>query len=237
MKIGLDILGVLFFILGAWIIYAIVPTYAFKVWNFFKGTFKKKSETGRSIALTFDDGPSPRYTTLLLDLLARYDIKATFFVVGIFAHDNPELIDRMIRQGHEVGTHSFAHSNGLFLAPHAQKGDFLKTMKTLNSLGIEPVWCRPPWGHFNLYMCAKMKQFGLRPFLWNVMAQDWKAAETVDDIERKLMARVSRNSVVCLHDGRGRNDAPRRTIAALERVIPQWIEQGYIFKTASEYVQ
>lgn len=75
----------------------------------------------------------------------------------------------------------------------------------------------------------------MKPMLWDVMAQDWSASETAKSIETKLLQRTTGDSIICLHDGRGKDDAPARTIAALRKTIPQWLKQGYRFDTVDHY--
>lgn len=218
---------------GAWFLYAVAPTYGMKAVHFIKCCIQQKDAS--SIVLTFDDGPSPRYTAELLDMLCANNVRATFFVVGVFAQDNPELIKRMQHDGHTIGIHSFAHENGLFMSPNKTAADAARTISALKKLGVTVRWYRPPWGHFNLSMIFCLRKFGLRPFLWDVMAQDWSAHSTAEMIESKLLKRTKAGSIICLHDGRGRNHAPSRTIAALSNVIPAWKNDGYKFETADEY--
>lgn len=221
------------FMAAAWIIYAVVPTYTMKLWQLAR-SFCHRSD-GRTLYLTFDDGPSPAYTSELLDLLKELNIAATFFVVGAFAADNPALIKRMRDEGHAIGLHSYAHQNGLFLGPRATCADLAKSQKVLAAQGVSARWCRPPWGHFNVAMIMCIARRGFKPFLWDVMAQDWSASSSVSAIEEKLKRRVRDGAIICLHDGRGSNHAPARTIAALRSTLPYLQSEGYRFETAERY--
>lgn len=216
-----------------WCLYAVGPTYYMKAKRWLQRRITRKADT--AIVLTFDDGPSPHYTADLLDVLRSHNVRATFFVVGVFAQDNPELIRRMHREGHAIGIHSFAHENGLTMSPAKSMADIECTKSALHELGIAVRWYRPPWGHFNIAMLLRARHLGLRPFLWDVMAQDWLANTSVEMIEQKLHRRTTPGSIVCLHDGRGRNRAPRRTITALRNIIPAWKREGLLFETADEY--
>lgn len=102
---------------------------------------------GKTLYLTFDDGPDPRYTPQLLDLLEQYQIPASFFVVAQSAQANPALIARMKRSGHVVGLHSLSHKNGLIQPPISACRDFSRSVAILQQLGIPPRYFRPPWGH------------------------------------------------------------------------------------------
>ena len=186
------------------------------------------------IMLTFDDGPDPIYTGQLLDLLERYEIKATFFTVGSFARSNPELIRRMSAAGHTVGIHSYTHKSAYLMSASGVRRDLDTSVSVLKRLGIHPRFYRPPWGHTTRALISSAKSRGLMPVYWNVMAQDWKRNISSDEIAMRLLKRTSDGSIVCLHDGRGKNHAPGRTIEALEKVLPRWIEEGYCFVRPEE---
>lgn len=82
---------------------------------------------------------------------------------------------------------------------------------------------------------AQAYRCGIRPMLWDVMAEDWRGDTTAAEIAYKLLTRTFDGAVICLHDGRGKNNAPSRTIAALRQVLPQWLEAGYCFQTVDHY--
>lgn len=186
------------------------------------------------IMLTFDDGPDPVYTGQLLDLLDRYGIKAAFFTVGAFAAANPRLVERMVRAGHTVGIHSYSHKSAYLMSASGVSSDLDKSNCALTALGITPRFYRPPWGHTTQALVNSARSRGLAPVYWTVMAQDWKGNISSDEIASRLLSRTLPGSIVCLHDGRGKNKAPSRTIAALEKVIPIWIEKGYRFVQPEE---
>ena len=186
------------------------------------------------IMLTFDDGPDPDYTGQLLELLDRYGIKAAFFTVGAFAAANPHLIERMISAGHTVGIHSYYHRSAYLMSASRVSCDLDRSACALKDLGITPRFYRPPWGHTTKALVNSARSRGLAPVYWTVMAQDWKGNITSDEIASRLLIRTMPGSIVCLHDGRGKNRAPARTIAALEKVIPVWISEGYRFVQPEE---
>lgn len=186
------------------------------------------------IMLTFDDGPDSDYTGQLLNLLDAYGIKAAFFTVGSFVSANPELIQRMASSGHTVGIHSFSHRSAYLMSPARVSSDLDQATAALEKLGIQPHFYRPPWGHTTRSLVNSAKSRCLMPVYWNVMAQDWKGNISAEEIASRLLKRTSPGSIICLHDGRGKNCAPGRTIAALERVLPLWIAGGYRFVTPEE---
>ena len=208
--------------------YSIVPT----------GYYKCKQhlhQPGKALYLTFDDGPDPQYTPQLLDLLEQYHIPASFFVVAQSAQSHPDLIARMKRNGHVIGLHSLSHKNGLIQPPLSACRDFSQSVAILQQLGIPPRYFRPPWGHWNMVSAAQAYRCGIRSMLWDVMAEDWRGDTTAAEIAYKLLTRTFDGAVICLHDGRGKNNAPSRTIAALRQVLPQWLKAGYCFQTVDQY--
>ena len=188
-----------------------------------------------TLYLTFDDGPHPEYTPILLDLLASYHIPATFFVVTEFARKNPALIQRMQAEGHLIGFHSASHRSAYLMTPKQTRSDFSDGLEALAQLGISPQYFRPPWGVVNWASLRQIRARHLRLVLWDVMAQDWKRSMTPDEIARRLRLRAYPGAGICLHDGRGNAGAPGRTIQALQTLLPQWLEQGFRFQTLDLY--
>lgn len=189
-----------------------------------------RDKKNKNLYLTFDDGPSEEYTNKLLDLLIKYKVEATFFVVGEFAKNNPEIIRRMKKNNFDIGLHSLCHKNQIINMYRSSKKDFDESINILNDLWIKVEFYRPPWGCFSVFTLYFMKKYNLKGVLWSVMADDWKGNTTAKIIEEKLLKRVKNGSVICLHDGRGKNNAPIRTIEALEKFIPEMLDQGYVFK-------
>lgn len=183
--------------------------------------------------LTFDDGPDPRYTPALLQLLANYGVKATFFVVGRFAEENPAIITAMADAGHAIGLHSLEHISAYLQPPGYPRKDFRRSIEILQGLGITPRLYRPPWGHIRPCTRALAARYGLSILLWDVMAEDWRGDTSAEEIAQKLLTRTCSGNIVCLHDGRGKKGAPGRTIAALQTVIPIWLDRGYQFRTCT----
>lgn len=219
-------------ILGILILsYSIIPTFYYK----FKGTpIVNNIDEKKFLSLTFDDGADKKYTGELLDLLKKYNIKATFFVVAKFAEENYELIKRMEEEGHTIGLHSLEHKNALLNGPLYTNKEFEESLKIMDKINVNIKSFRPPWGHLNLLTIRNLKKFNLNLVLWDVIIGDWKADITSDEISRRLLSQSKNKSIICLHDGRGKNEAPKRTIEALEKTIPVWIEEGYKFLKVGE---
>lgn len=124
-------------------------------------------------ALTFDDGPGP-FTAHLLDSLQAEGVHATFFVLGQQVRRHPELVQRMLAEGHEVGSHSYSHPNMRKLAPEAQFEQLDKTNQLLREIGGDPKYFRPPYGKFDKAIAAMADTMGMSIVLWSADSMDWK---------------------------------------------------------------
>ncbi len=212
-----------------YLIYAALPAAFLRAENALRFRFSKHPK--KELYLTFDDGPDPNYTGKLLDLLAENGIRATFFTVAEFAEQNPELIERMKDEGHSIACHSLSHKCAMFQGPQDTLADLTHTLEIMHGLGVNVRYYRAPWGLYNLTLIRELKRLGIRRVLWNVMIGDWSGRVTVSTLSHRLLARVSSEAVICLHDGRGTDHAPARTIKTLETVLPELKRQGYSFKT------
>lgn len=219
----------IFTLILIFLIYAFIPSYLNK-----KRFFNKEKSKEKLIYLTFDDGPS-KYTDELLKILKQYNVKATFFCVANFAKENKGIIEKMKSDGHVIALHSLKHKNAMFQGMCETKKDLKESLKVMKELGVEIKYYRPPWGDSNLCLLRNLKKKNINLILWNVMAEDWEAESTPQIISDKLLSRVNKGDIICLHDGRGKNEAPSRTILALKNVIPIFLEKGYSFKTIDEY--
>ncbi len=215
--------------LSAFLLYALLPSY----WNkqkFFHGQKPKEN----TIYLTFDDGPS-EFTKDLLSLLKQYNIKATFFCVATFAKEHKNIIQKMQQDGHLIALHSLKHKNAMLQGISETKNDLEQSLAIMQELGVSIQYYRPPWGDTNLALLKELKKKNLPCILWDVMAEDWEATTSEEIIANKLLERTKPGDIICLHDGRGKNDAPQKTIFALKKAIPLFLEKGFEFKTIDEY--
>ena len=209
--------------------YSIIPTYLMKYhWIIRDKKMAKKEE--KVLYLTFDDGPDTVYTNKLLDLLDQEQVPATFFMVAEAAQGHPDIVKRMKKSGYSIGIHSLSHQSAMLFGPGRTKRDLKESRKIMGKMGIDVKEYRPPWGHLNLMSLYCIRKMHLQLIFWDVMAQDWSAKETADSICNKILRRVFPGAVICLHDGRGENGAPGRTIEALKKAIPMLKAQGYEFR-------
>lgn len=176
------------------------------------------------IYLTFDDGPGPS-TITILDLLQKYNISATFFSTGVHAAEHPDIILRIIADGHALGTHSYTHP---LLFKHNQKelGTGQAILENISNQSI--TLFRPPYGFRIPATMRVAKQLGLRVVTWNIFPRDY--ASTADKIIGRVCNRLKPGAIIVLHDGP--IDRPE-TIASIEPIITCAQQQGYTFGTLS----
>jgi len=182
------------------------------------------------IALTFDDGPNPRWTPMLLDLLDRYEVKATFFLIGMFAAGRPDLVRRAHAAGHLIGNHTWTHPNLARTGSRKTREELARTSALLEDLTGAPIrYFRPPFGLRRPATFQIARELGLIPVTWNSIGNDWTGitAEQIADRVTGIVARNQRrgnatNSV--LHDGshRGLDLDRSRTVAATEMLIERF---------------
>ena len=189
-------------------------------------TFGAKRSTGSStVALTFDDGPDPTWTPQLLDLLKRLGVKATFCLVGIHVRDNPQLVARIVREGHTLCNHSWLHDMDLGKrTPDQIKADLSRTTAAIRNAvpNARIPYYRQPGGKWTATIVTIAKQMGMAPLGWSVDPADWSKPGT-PAIIRRVTSHTHAGSVVLMHDGGGDRS---ETLAACRTVIP-WLKQRY----------
>jgi peptidoglycan-N-acetylglucosamine deacetylase len=189
--------------------------------GFSLGVLKKKAHSSK-IAFTFDDGPNPIYTPQLLDILKKYHIRATFFVLGSKAEKYPELILRMHKEGHLIGIHNYVHRSNWVMSPWTVRRQLKKSVFIIERItGIKPIYYRPPWGLLNLFDFFLMKQYKI--IHWSVMAEDWRSRGGSEKVKSRLLRNIKNGDIILLHDcgeTLGADyDAPMNTINALKEVL------------------
>ena len=185
----------------------------------------------KQIALTFDDGPHPRLTPKILEILARYNVSATFFMVGQNILNYPEAARAVINAGHEVGNHTFTHPHIASLNEKAIFEEIGKCEEALEELcEYRPHLLRTPQGALtpNLERCLLEDDYIL--VLWSLDTRDWDNKSTAT-IVRAVLDGVSAGDIILMHDYIGYNS---KTPEALEQIIPALLSQGYEFVTVSE---
>ena len=183
------------------------------------------------IALTFDDGPHPRLTPEILDILEEYDVKATFFVVGYNASYYPDLVKAEADAGHEVGNHTFSHAN----LREASYEELCREISGTERLIYENTefrtrLLRPPEGIYSTMVCDAAEDFDYTIVLWSIDTRDW-AHTPSERIAENVLSEVRGGDIILFHDFIG-TDSP--TPDALRQILPVLIADGYRFVTVSE---
>lgn len=199
------------------------------------GAYLRGDRRYRLVALTFDDGPDSVYTPRVLDALKRYGAKATFYLVGKRAAARPDLVARMIAEGHEIGNHSWDHAQLTKLSPARVHAELADTHKLLRRLSGKPVRTfRPPYGALNAVVMKEARALGYKTVLWNVDSLDWKATVTRDDVLENVLPRVKPGAIILQHSAGGKGEDLTNTVEALPLMIKTLRGQGYRLVTISE---
>jgi peptidoglycan/xylan/chitin deacetylase (PgdA/CDA1 family) len=182
----------------------------------------------KTVALTFDDGPHPEFTPELLAVLDKYNVKATFFVVGKMAQKNPGLVLDIQAAGHEIGDHTFSHVNVARLSEEGAAAEWKAGEKAITAItGGKVKYCRPPGGRYDREAVIAASELGLTTVLWTDNSADYLGM-SAGRLERRVLSRVSRGGIILMHDG------VQQTIEVLPRIIERLRSKGYRFLTLSQ---
>jgi peptidoglycan/xylan/chitin deacetylase (PgdA/CDA1 family) len=188
-----------------------------------------RTASGLGYALTFDDGPHPQGTPHVLEILAKRDAPATFFLVGEQVRRNPSLAREIAEAGHFIGLHCDRHRNLLRLTPRQVREDLDRAESAIaETVGYRPTLYRPPYGVLNAAALTLARQRDWRTLLWSHWGRDWEARATPQSITARVTAGAGPGSVLLLHDADDYS-APgswSRTVAALPRVLDAMAEAG-----------
>ncbi|MFD3873346.1 polysaccharide deacetylase family protein [Streptomyces sp. NPDC058623] len=177
-----------------------------------------------AMALTFDDGPDPRYTPAILDTLARYQVRATFFVCGEVATDNRDLLRRMVTEGHVIGNHTWTHPLIPKLGRPALLSEIGRTSEVVQqTIGEAPQWFRAPYGAWNRAAFEIGADLGMEPLAWTLDTLDWKEPGTSAIVSR-VQAGAGPGVIVLNHDAGGNR---AQSVQALATYLPQLLARGY----------
>lgn len=180
------------------------------------------------ISLTFDDGPDPRYTPQILNILADYNCKATFFVMGQAAEQFPDLVLRMAREGHSVGNHTYSHRHPWMITSTQALNEVRRTTDILQRItGSAPRWFRPPFGRLRSVMRQEAHREQMLTVLWNHSIVDWGPLGTEAGIMRRL-SHIKPKDIVLMHDGKRDHNRPERLIRHLPGFLRSLVEKGVL---------
>jgi polysaccharide deacetylase family sporulation protein PdaB len=187
----------------------------------------------KMLALTFDDGPDPKETPPLLDLLKQYGVKATFFAIGNKVRQHPEIAKREAAEGHELANHTYSHPYlGQSSEEQIQREIADAQAAILETTGNKAHLFRPPGGVFNARVLEVSKRERVQMVMWSQDTRDW-SQPGVGRIVRRVLRNVRNGDIILLHDHvSGRS----QTADALKVLLPELIDKGYHFVTVSELI-
>ena len=201
--------------------------------QWFGRTFTGFGRGSKQIALTYDDGPNDPHTLKLLEVLAKHDVRATFFMIGRFVRQRADIVREVARAGHVIGNHTFTHPLLIFESPAQTRTQLLECRSALqDAVGEHSNLFRPPFGGRRPATLRVARELGLETVMWNVTGHDW-SAPPASEIQRKVVRQMRGGDVILLHDGGHRAMGADRTqtVIATDNLIRRHKDQGYEFVT------
>jgi peptidoglycan/xylan/chitin deacetylase (PgdA/CDA1 family) len=202
-------------------------------------TFTGLKPGSRQLALTYDDGPNDPYTFRLLEILAHHNVKATFFLIGRYVKQRPDIARELVQAGHAVGNHTFSHPNLIFASARQTRMELENCQQAMaDAVGEQPRLFRPPFGgrrRSTLKIAGALK---LESVMWNVTGWDWKG-KPAEYVERRVCQQIRGGDVILLHDGSHAAFGADRsqTVIATDRLISLYKAKGYDFVTVPEMME
>jgi peptidoglycan-N-acetylglucosamine deacetylase len=202
-------------------------------------TFTGLRPGSRHLALTYDDGPNDPHTLHLLEILARHNVQATFFLIGRYVHQRPEIAREIASAGHPIGNHTYTHPLLIFKSAHEINRELTDCQAAIeDAIGQTTNLFRPPFGGRRPAVLRTARKLGLQPIMWNITGYDWNAPPA-DEIEKKVNKQIREGSIVLLHDGGHKQIGADRsqTVIATDRLIERHKDEGFKFLTIPEMIK
>ena len=196
-------------------------------------TFTGLTPSSRQLALTYDDGPNDPHTLRLLEVLAKHNVHATFFLIGRYIQQQPEIAREIVQAGHIVGNHTFTHPLLIFKSEAEIRRELTQCRDALqDAIGKPSNLFRPPFGGRRPATLRVARELNLEPVMWNVTGYDWNAPPAAA-IERKVAKQLRGGNVILLHDGGHKQMGADRsqTVIATDHLITRYKSEGYEFVT------
>jgi peptidoglycan/xylan/chitin deacetylase (PgdA/CDA1 family) len=196
-------------------------------------TFTGLPRGSRQIALTYDDGPNDPHTLRLLEILAKHGVQATFFLIGRYVQQHPEIAREIVHAGHVVGNHTFKHPLLTFKSAAEIRQELSQCRSALqDAIGEPSNLFRPPFGGRRPAVLRVARELGLKSVLWNLTGYDWNAPPA-EAIEHKVAGQIRGGDVILLHDGSHKQMGADRsqTVIATDHLLPRYKGEGYQFVT------
>ena len=193
----------------------------------------------REIALTYDDGPNDPHTLKLLDVLARHNVHATFFMIGRYVQQRPDIVREIVQARHIIGNHTFTHPLLTFKSSADVRKELTDCRAAIqDAVGEHSNLFRPPFGGRRPAVLRIARQLGLEPVMWNVTGYDW-SAPPAPVIEKKVSRQIRGGDVILLHDGGHKQMCADRsqTVLATDHLITRYKSEGYDFVTIQHMLE
>jgi peptidoglycan/xylan/chitin deacetylase (PgdA/CDA1 family) len=202
-------------------------------------TIFRGAQRSRQIALTYDDGPNDPHTLPLLDVLARHGALATFFMIGRYIQQRPDIARAVAHAGHTIGNHTFTHPLLIFKSEAETRIELIDCQSALqDAIGEQANLFRPPFGGRRPATLRIARALGLETVMWNVTGYDWNAPSAAE-IEQKVARQMRGGDIILLHDGGHKAMGADRsqTVVATDNLIRRYKDQGYQFVTVAEMMK
>lgn len=183
------------------------------------------------IALTFDDGPHPVYTPQLLDVLNKYQVTATFFLIGQHVQKQPDLTQRIFNEGHVIGNHSWSHRLLIWKSQRFLLNEIRQTQQIIYQVTQkQPEIFRAPYGIFGGHLLALLDKEKLTPIFWSTSMFDWRQSNLAV-LRKRFYKGLKQGAVYLMHDGviTSKSASRQHVVELMEMVIPEALAQGYQF--------
>jgi peptidoglycan/xylan/chitin deacetylase (PgdA/CDA1 family) len=207
--------------------------------TFFRPVVTRGPQEGKRLSLTFDDGPSEQFTGQVLDILREHQVPATFFVCGKNVEEHPDLLRRIVAEGHAVGNHTYSHLFVYFKSRRRMAEEIDRTQAIIEKVvGFRPKIFRPPYGARWFGLIPTLLERGMHLILWSATGYDWR--KDVPGITEAALRELKPGAVILLHDGRETRRAAEidrsRTVLALPAIIAGARQRGYTFAPLQDFL-
>jgi len=207
--------------------------------TFFRPVLIRGPQEGKRVSLTFDDGPAEQVTEQILEILHAHQVPATFFVCGRNVEKHPDLLRRIVAEGHEVGNHSYSHLFVYFKSRRRIAEEIDRTQAIIEKvIGFRPNIFRPPYGARWFGLVPALLERGMHLILWSATGYDWR--KDVQDITEAALRELKPGAIILLHDGQETRPAGEidrsRTVLALPGIIAGAHERGYTFAPLKDFL-
>jgi peptidoglycan/xylan/chitin deacetylase (PgdA/CDA1 family) len=207
--------------------------------QWFGRTFAGGIRGSKQIALTYDDGPNDPHTLKLLEVLAKHNVRATFFMIGRYVQQRPDIARAVAQAGHVIGNHTLTHPLLIFKSEAQTRAQLVDCHQALqDAIGQHSNLFRPPWGGRRPATLRIARELGLQTVMWNVTGYDWNAPPAAV-IESKVARQMRGGDVILLHDGEHRAMGADRaqTVIATDNLIQRYKNEGYEFVPVPEMMK